>query len=233
MGYLVGILAALAAHGLVESGYGSAIAPVWLAPGLVLVPYLAARLVSGLGGRGRFQAAARVARGMELLPPLLHYLALGPLGWQATVEGFVGEPISLLEWPRLSFLLLLAPFVVYTLALIDAQARSQGRGDLARDRVRRFQMRMFASALAPVLAYVTLAATVGASDTLRLRIESVALWNAAFSVCLLALFALGLPLLLRNTWDTVPLAPGPERAVLEAVASRAGFRCREIGRAHV
>ncbi len=228
MGYLVGILAALAAHGLVEAGFGGAVGPVWLAPGLLCVPYLGAGFAARLGGRGRFRAAARVARSLELLPPLLHYVVLGPLGWHAAVEGFVGEPISLLEWPRASILLLLAPYVVFTLALIDAQARSQSRGDQARARLRRFQVRMFASALAPVVVYVTLAAAVGASDALRLRIESVALWSAAFSVSLLALFALGLPLLLRNTWDTVPLAPGPERAVLEAVAARAGFRCRDL-----
>lgn len=228
MGYLLGILAALAAHGVVEGGGFVRLGPVWVVPALLGLPYLVAWLAYRLGSGGRFTAAARVGRAMELLPPVLHYLALGSFGWQEAVEGWLGEPISLLDWPRASLLLLLAPFVAFTLALIDAQARAQSRGDSLRQRLRRFQTRMFAGALSPLVIYVLLAAAVGTSPALRMRIETVALWNACFMLGLLTMFALGLPFLLRNTWETAPLAPGPQRAVLEAVAERARFRCREL-----
>ena len=228
MGYLLGILLALVAHGLVEAGMYERVGPVWVVPALFVVPYLFGWAARGLGHRGRFVAAHRFARLGELVPALLHYLALGAFGWQETVEQWVGGRVSLLEWPRFSLLLLLLPFVAFTAASIDAQARVQSAQPWLRGRIRRFQGRMFASAMAPVTVYVLLAAAVGSSEGLRVRIESVALWNALFSLGLLASFALFLPYLLRNTWETVPLGPGPERAVLEAVARHADFRCRDL-----
>jgi Zn-dependent protease with chaperone function len=228
LGYLLGILLALVAHGLVEGGFYERVGPVWLVPALLGVPYLVAGLARALGRAGRFGPANRVARLGELVPAALHYAALGMFGWQETVEGWVGRPVSLLEWPRASLLLLLAPFVLFTLAGIDAQARLHSAQPQLRGRIRRFQGRMFASAMTPVTVYVLLAALVGASDALRMRIETIALWNALFSVGLLSLFALFLPFVLRNTWETVPLPAGPERTVLEHVARHARFSCRDL-----
>ncbi|MFT5292607.1 MAG: Zn-dependent protease with chaperone function, partial [Planctomycetota bacterium] len=37
-----------------------------------------------------------------------------------------------------------------------------------------------------------------------------------------------LPILMRNTWETLPIPPSPQRSVLERVAERASFRAREL-----
>src|SRR5690606_9362220 len=132
---LLGILLALVAHGLVEAGMYERVGGVWVVPVLGVGPYLVGWVARELGQRGRFGAANRVARLGEFVPALLHYFALGAFGWQETVEQWVGGPVSLLEWPRISFLLLLVPFVVFTAASIDAQARLQSAQPALRGRI--------------------------------------------------------------------------------------------------
>jgi len=60
------------------------------------------------------------------------------------------------------------------------------------------------------------------------HIEEVELYNALFASALLALLAIFLPTLLRNIWETEPVAGGAQRELLHAVAARAGFRSRAL-----
>ena len=52
--------------------------------------------------------------------------------------------------------------------------------------------------------------------------------GALFALLLILAFVRCLPWVLRHTWDTVPLPRGPERALFEAVAARARFRCSDL-----
>jgi Zn-dependent protease with chaperone function len=66
------------------------------------------------------------------------------------------------------------------------------------------------------------------SDGLRIEIEEVSLFAAAFAGTLLVALALLLPTLLRSVWDTSPFPPGPLRDVLQSVADRARFKSRAL-----
>jgi len=76
--------------------------------------------------------------------------------------------------------------------------------------------------------YGAISIVVGWFPDLRTRIEVVTAYNALFAGVMLVVLALCLPFLLRNTWDTEPIPPGPQRELLETVARVAGFDAREL-----
>lgn len=227
MGYLLQVLLAIAAQAAVEGGFDADISAPWAWPLLAVAPYALAGRARRAALAGRFRSASRITRWLALSPPLLHLVALAGLGWFREVEGRFGAGASLFAWPTPAFFLVLLPFLVFTYAAIDAQARL-ALGSRETTRLRRFQLRMFASSLAPIALYVLVCSLAGASRIVRAHVEYVGLWGAAYSAALLALFALILPWVLRGTWDTVPLPPGGARAILEGVAAHARFRCREL-----
>src|SRR5262249_13345910 len=150
--------------------------------------------------------------------PVLHVLAACVLGWVEYLHAWLGDGTSLSAWPRASLLLALAPFVVYELAAIDARARIATKSAAERRAWRGFQTRMLLSGLVPLAGYVLICAAVGASEAVRIQIEEVSLFAAAFAGAMLLVLALLLPSLLRNVWDTSPFPPGPLRDLLQAVA---------------
>lgn len=228
MGYLLQILLAMGTFGLADGGFVSG--REW--PLAVLLwcaaPYLTLSLAVRAWRRGRFRSSARWGRVLSALPVAGSFFALSGCGWKHTLERWLDTPVTLLGWPQPALLLALVPFVVYQLIAIDASARLADTRRGARTSLRGLQMRMFLSGFVPVTLYVLAASLVGASEALRIRVEEVALWNAAFSALILASFVAFLPSILRNTWETVRMPEGIERRVLTTVAERASFACREI-----
>jgi Zn-dependent protease with chaperone function len=228
MGYLLHIVLALAALGLSESGVSTGWRSTPLLIASCAVPHVLGALARTTFMRGKFASSQLAFRALHGCAPALYFAALAVFGWRETVSELVGREISLFDWPHLGLLLVGAPFVVFELLAIDARARTSGSPHAETTRWRNFQARMFASSILPVAAYVAIASTVGWSESLRIHIEEVGLYGGAFAALLLAVMALALPTILRNTWDTTPLAPGLQRDVCLEVARRAGFRCRSL-----
>jgi Zn-dependent protease with chaperone function len=228
LGYLVHIVLALGAVALVETAGATG----WRWPAAVLgscaVPHLLLALARRQYLRGRFRSASLVYRLLSWSPPILQLAALGLFGWHLTVQDLVGGSGQLLTWPGPALALVLAPFLVFELLAIDARARIGAESPADVRRLRGFQARMFLSGLAPLALYVTIAWLIGSSEVARVEIEQVSLWGGLFAVGLLGGFILLLPWVLRATWDTERLPNGIERSLLEEVARRSGFRCREL-----
>jgi Zn-dependent protease with chaperone function len=195
---------------------------------LVSLPYLLAALEQQAAMRGSLRRAAWFSRLGQLAPVVLQYAAVGIFGWRASLEEWFQADLSVLIWPEPGMLLVLAPFLFYTLAAIDAEARIASPGPERRSQLRSFQLRMLCAGLGPVVGYILLATLVGRWEVLRILIEQVSLWSLAFTLALGFTFVLALPRFLRATWETEPLPVGPQRELLEGVARLAGFRCREL-----
>ncbi len=228
MGQLISILLAVGSLALGDLGLSGGLRLPLAVPFLLLFPYALAAAQHRQGLRGRFRSAATLGRLCILSPVLSQYAAVGLLGWQESVEGWLGADVSVLEWPGLGALLALAPFVLFSVAAIDAEARVSSRISQVRGHIRSFQLRMLGSGLAPIVIYLLVAALLGRSESLRIHVEEVALANAAFTGVMLVSFLFLLPFLLEHAWDTEPLAAGPQRELLEHVAARAEFRCKEL-----
>jgi len=226
VGYLVHIVLALAAQGLAESGVTTGL--VW-PPGVVLlaaVPYLLAALARRLLVRGRFRAGQLATTLLGWSPVLCQLAALCLFGWSATVERWTGVAPRILDWPDPAAFLALAPFVLWVVLAIDARARLAGVIGL--HAARRFQIRLFATGLAPFVAWILIAWLVGQSEALRVNVEEVGAFAVLFGGALFTVFLVLLPWLVRNAWETRPLVPGPQLDALEALARHAGFRCRSL-----
>jgi len=228
LGYLLHILGALLAQGLAEFGWTTGWKIPWAVPVLVAVPHALAWGSRRAFLAGWFRSSSALLRGLSASAPILQLVALCAFGWMDSTKEWLGTEISLDSWPRGEMLLALLPFVLYEIAAIDARARIVAPSGRDRSAWRRFQVRMFLSALVPFVAYVLVTAAIGASRTLRVEIEEVALFGALFVGSMLLGLALALPTLLRNVWDTSPMPPGLQRDVLTGVATQAGFRARSL-----
>lgn len=222
MGFLAQILLALGAHALFESGLALEIEAPLAVLGLAFVPYALAWLSDRVALRGRFRVASWIYAAVQWSPPVLHIAAVTLLGWPWTLERWLGRESTFLAWPEPSLLLLVLPFVVFELAAIDARARTT-IASTERRAWRRFQWRMFASGLLPITVFVLVSSAIALHAPLRVGIEEVGLYHAAFAACLLIGLGLCLPMLLKNTWETAPIPAGPERDLLLSVAGLAGF----------
>jgi Zn-dependent protease with chaperone function len=228
MGYLLHLLVALLGQGLAETGWKTGLDAPWLVLLALPIPHLLGWTGHRLFLRGRFRASASVLRVLTGAAPALHVLAVCAFGWLDALERWFGDAVSLAGWPRIGLLLALAPFVVYEAAAIDARARLVAPPGRERDAWRAFHVRMLLSGLVPLAGYVLVSTLAGANDRVRVEIEEVSLFSAAFAAALLLLLAISLPSLLRNVWDTSPFPAGDRRDVLLAVAERARFRARAL-----
>jgi len=228
MGYLFHILLAVGVQAIGEADMGLGFEfPLGLAM-LLCVPHLLGVRARRLGRAGQFARAARVLRLLQHSAPFLHLVAVAGLGWVDSVRGWTGARLDLFGWPEPAMLLALAPYVVFELLAIDAHPRANDFPHADRRNIRAFQVRMFLSGLLPLFLYLAVAWGIGANDSIRVHIERVAIWNAVFVVSMLLVLALFLPALLKNTWETARLDSGPQRELLDVVAKRAGFDCREL-----
>lgn len=222
MGYLAHIVLALAAQALAAGGYARSGSQPLAVLGLALVPYGLSWIAGALLVRGRFRAGERVYRLLHWSAPLLYLAATCAFGWQESVQRWTGSTTSFLAWPDWTVAIVMLPFVLFEVIAIDARARTTVPLP-ERARWRSFQMRLFFSGLAPLCVYALVASLVGLSDGLRIRIEEVRLWNALFALAMLCVLGLMLPLLLKNTWEMVPVPEGPEKDLLLSVAQMARF----------
>ena len=228
MSYVLHILAALFILALPEFGGDVGAERPWGVLGLCAVPFLLARLQYRWQVGGNFRRAATLERIMGIVPIVLHVVAIAGLGWLQSIERWWGIEARLDRWPDLGLLVGVAPYVVFEICGLAAHARI---GEAQADRRRElflFQLRLFLSALLPFTLYLGLSQLIALSEPLRVAIEVVSLYNILFLAALIALFATLLPGMLRRTWDTVPLERGWQRELLEEVAHRVDFRCREF-----
>lgn len=228
MGYLASILFALASLVFGEVFEWQPEPRPWAVLALLPLPHLAGFVERRAALAGRFDWAARLGRLGRATPVLGQLAAVALFGWVRSLELVFGVELSLFEWPHPALLLGLLPFVVLTLLEIDAEARASAAGGGPRPGLRSFQARMFLTGLGPICIYLLVASLLGCSELLRIGVEEVALWSLAFTGALLLAFIVALPRFLRATWDTQPLADGPQRELLDRVASLADFRCREL-----
>jgi Zn-dependent protease with chaperone function len=228
VGYLRNILLALGGLTLATGGFGAGPWPVALVPLLCLLPYALLGLANALGKRGRWRFAAAAHAAIVWSAPVCQFLALFLCGWSEAVEGFFEGSSAPSAWPGPELLLGLAPYTLCEVAAIDARSRSTDRRRDVQAGLRRFHLRMLLSALAPLVLFVLASSAAVWHPTARAWVEEVALVNSLFSALLLVLFALTLPALLRNTWDTQPLPAGWQRTLLLETARRAGLRCKEV-----
>lgn len=227
MGYLLPILLAVSSL-LLREWVGEPRGELpWVVFALVPSPYLLVYLRRQSVLRGAFRRAASLGKLEKLLPAALQLVAVGLLGWLGSLEGWFGTDLSILTWPEPELLLGLLPFVLSTLASIDAESRASGP-DSVRRGVRAFQVRMFLAALGPILLYILFASFLGHWEFMRIGVEEVALWSLAFTVILAILFVFALPYFLRVVWETERITEGPQFDVLKQVADLANFRCREL-----
>lgn len=228
MGFLVPILLAAGVLGLGQAGQVSGLELPAAVPLLAALPYALAELARRRAMRGSFRAAAAIARLASLGGVLAYWAAVAGLGWLQSVRRWTGQDLGMDDWPQAGLLAAFAPFVVFQLATIDAEGRATQAPGQTRRRLFVFQARMFLSALAPLLLYVLISVAVSQSPWIQAHVEWVDLVGALFLAGLLALLGMFLPTILSNTWDTVPLPAGPQRALFETVASKAQFSAREV-----
>jgi Zn-dependent protease with chaperone function len=178
--------------------------------------------------RGKFALSAHLAAALHRSPPALFMVAVLALNWPGAVEAWTGQSASFTDWPEPALLLALLPFIAFQLLAIDARARLKDARPEHRAQERGFQARLFFSAMVPFLLYLGAVLLVGWERSVRARVDGVDLYRVTFSCGVLVLFVISMPSILRNTWRTEPLKPGSQRELLENLAARAGFRCRDL-----
>ena len=227
MGYLFHILLAFGGVAAAESGLVTGLEIWWATAFLLPLPHLVGRWMRAVSLRGGFRRANLGARFLSIAPPALAAVSLCVFGWNAAVTEWFGG-LEENDWPTPALLGAFVPFLVFEFLTIDARSRLHDNRPAEIARLRRFHVRMFLSGVVPLGVYLAIVGTAGVNETVRAHIEEVGLFHAAFATVSVIVFVAFLPAILRNTWETVPLDRGPERAVLDAVASHADFRCREM-----
>lgn len=222
MGSLGHVVLALAILAAAEAGFEVDFAPSWLPALFAPLAYLLAQRAERAFVSGHFRIGEWLHRLLTASPIVFFALAIWVCGWRAVVSSWTGSEASLLAWPDLRVLALLAPWFLYELAALHARARffvaaPQRESWLA------FQVRMTIAGLVPVLLYVIAAAVVGANEETRVSVEEIGVFHAAFAGGLLLVLALVLPFLLEHVWETAPLPEGSHRTSVLALAHASGF----------
>lgn len=228
MGFLAQILLAVGVQALGLAGLGSGLEIPLAVPLVVGIPYVLANMARRAGTRGAFRLAAVLGRVASLGGVLAFGVVVCGLGWVQSVRRWSGDSLALEGWPEPGLLLCFAPFVALQLATIDAELRTMQPPGPTRERLLRFQRRMFLSALMPLVLYLVVSIGLGWSETLRVYVEWVGLAGALFATLLLILLGSLLPSILRSTWETEPLPHGTDRALFEALAAKAAFKAKEV-----
>ncbi len=227
MGYVLQFFAAFLTLALGEIAWMGGARFLPALPLLFLWPHLSSLAARRAFARRKLRLGAAFERGVVAAPVAIQAIAV-LFGWLGALRNRLGVAVPVDGWPGIGLLAGLAPFLLAECIAIDARARLFGSERAPVLAARIFQLRLLASTFAPFLIYLAAASLVGLRESWRVRVEEISLLSALFSLALVASFVLLLPQLLRLTWDTAPLAPGPERKVLEDMARRARFRCRDL-----
>jgi Zn-dependent protease with chaperone function len=226
--YVLHILTALFALALPGLGWSLGLELPGAIPGLLAIPFALGWLQHRLLLRGNFRQAITLERVISAAPILLHVVAVAGLGWLESIERWWGIEASLDQWPGIGLLLGILPYIALEICTIDGHARF-GEPQPERRRERRsFQVRLLLSALLPFTIYLVASELLGLSESTRVHIEVVSVYNMMFLAAMIAVFVATLPGLLRRTWKTAPLEPRWRREMIEEVARRAGLRHRKI-----
>jgi len=228
VGYFSHIILALATVIAADAGLQSGWRAPWALLLLVPIPHLLAGWIRNRSMVGKFRAVARGTRVLTFMPVILQAIAVSVLGWTELASEWIGDERAHAELPELAILISLLPFIVFEFIAIDARSRLFAllASDIAR--LRNFQYRMFLSGLVPIVIYMALAGVLAFDPVLRATIEEIELFHALFALVTLTIFALALPAILRNTWETAPLTEGVAYSVLTDIAKRAGFECKRL-----
>lgn len=228
MGFILYILLAAAALGAAQAqlGFASVHWP-WALPTLLL-PHTLAGLADRAGRAGRFRLTSRASRLVALAAPLAFALWVLGTDWLDTVRGWTGARLAAESWPEFALFLAFAPYPLLQAVAVHAEVTHHTSPGSMRRCALGFQLRMLASALAPIALYVYVAAQVGAFDVARVQVQEVGLVNAGFLALLLGSLAVLLPTVLTSAWDTVTMPPSPQRDLLDEVARRAAFEPRDV-----
>lgn len=222
MGSLGHVVLALAALAAAEAGLEHGFLPPWVVALCAPLAYVIARASEREIVRGRFRIGEWLHKFLVVSPIVFFAAAVWACGWRSVVSRWSGAEVSLLGWPDLRVLALLAPWLLFELTALHARSRyfvavRERDGWLA------FQVRMLIAGLVPVLLYVIAAAIVGASDEARVAVEEIGVFHAAFAGGLLVVLALVLPFMLEHVWETTPLPEGSHRTSILALAHESGF----------
>lgn len=228
MGHIAPIFVALAVLIAADEAWTSGLEWPWAALVPLTLPHLWSWATKRAFVAGHFRFGGFLYTSLGWLPALSFVVVVLGFGWAGWIARVLAPDATALDWPHVSVLLVLAPFVGYSLLAIDARARLGDMRSEEQARQRRFHTRMFLATLAPVLLLIVASWLIGLNDTLRANVEHVALWSGLFAAVLVVATMLLLPSMLRRVWQTSPLPAGQVRRALEGFAERCGFRCREL-----
>lgn len=215
MVHLPHLLLVVLAHGLLDAAEATFEPRWWLVLASLFLPEVLARACRAAYGSGRFVLGGRLHALLRWSGPAAHASALFLGGWSALLAQAAGRPLSVFDWPSAWHAAMFMPWMCAELCAIDARARLFVA---QRDRAtwRRHQWRSLGATLAPVALYGALAGAVGMSEMLRVRVEEIGLYEAAFIVALLAATLAWMPRVVAWAWDTRELPRDERRARLEA-----------------
>lgn len=210
-----------------------------VASGLLLVAVfslLVGRLVAYRVARsGRASSSVRRAYGLgvraaDLLSVLVYGWMIHEVEWPRVVRSGLGlgDPV-LLDDALILLPFLLAQFSGWCGIYVAERALRAARGAPSPGGLRRYLWLKGRQTLGMVLPVAALYA-LGTDTVHRLwPVSRESPWDQPLSLVVMGVAVLVLaPALIRISWPTRPLPPGPLRDRLEHVASRVGFRCTDI-----
>jgi Zn-dependent protease with chaperone function len=219
--HLPHLLLVVLAHGLLDAS-GARLEPRWwVVVACLALPELLARACRAAYASGRFALGGRLHGCLRWSGPATHAVALFLGGWTALLAQLAGRPSSVFDWPTAWHAAMFLPWLCAELLAIDARARLFVA---TRDRAawRRHQWRSLGATLAPLALYGGLAGAVGLSEELRVRVEEIGLYEAAFIALLLAATLAWMPRVVAWAWDTRELPRDERRERLERFLQRHG-----------
>jgi len=228
MGFLPQILIAVALLTAAQLGLVLGRVPALWGLAAVVVPHLLGHLNRRSMLAGRFRRAALLARLLGLWSVVGFGALVLATDWVPLLRQWSGARLGPESWPEAVLILAFAPFALLQVLCIDAETRMNTRPGADRAAARGLALRMFLSTLAPLVVYLGVLSLVGSVPIARALVEEVDLYHALFLVLLLVGMSLGAPYLIANAWRTDPLGPGPAKEVLDSVAERARFVCRDV-----
>ncbi|MCA8980549.1 MAG: M48 family metalloprotease [Planctomycetes bacterium] len=227
MGHLANLFLALLAVALADQ-VGPLMTPQpVLAVLLVPAPFLFVPLVRRAVHAQDYARANRLLSRLRRSPVLAQLAADVLFGWGATLDAWRGPSELPPGWPTPWELLRFLPFVAVTVTSLVAAARSHAESAQAQ-RWLGFQLRAFFGAALPFLALILADSLLALAPRVAWSVHVVELYASLHSLLLLLGLSAAVPLLLRHAWAAEPLPEGGVRELVEFVARRAQFHCKEV-----
>lgn len=227
MGHLANLFLALIAVAIADQVGPLTTPRPEFAPLLIFAPYLFVPLLRKAVGAHDYPRANRLANRLRRLPVAAQLIADLLLGYGSTLEAARGASELPPGWPTPWELVRFLPFVFVTVTSLDASARAHADTEHGR-RWFAFQLRSFFGACVPFIVLIAADSLLALTPSLAWSIHTVDLYSSLHSLLLLLGLSAAVPWLLRHAWAAEPLPVGGVRDLVELVAQRAQFRCREV-----